>query len=176
MAGTAQTDRASRNARGSPARSNRARRNRGARCNPGGRPRVRVGPAPIDVRNAAEIENAIAEFARTPNGALIVLPNGLALVHRELIIALAARHRLPAVYPYRFFVNDGGLICYGPDDVDQLRRVAGSVDRIVRGERPADLPEQNPTKYELVINLKTAKALGLEVPPTLLARADEVIE
>ena len=139
-------------------------------------PALGLDSAPIDVRNAAEIENAIAKFARTPNGALIVLPNGLALVHREPIIALAARHRLPAVYPYRFFVSDGGLICYGPDDVDQLRRAAGYVDRIFRGEKPADLPVQNPTKYELVINLKTAKALGIDVPASLLARADEVIE
>src|SRR5262249_42337941 len=139
-------------------------------------PALGLDSAPIDVRNAAEIENAIAEFARTPNGALIVLPNGLALVHRELIIALAARHRLPAVYPYRFFVSDGGLICYGPDDVDQLRRVAGYVDRIFRGEKAADLPVQNPTKYELVINLKTAKALGLAIPDKLSALADEVIE
>jgi putative ABC transport system substrate-binding protein len=100
----------------------------------------------------------------------------LAQVNRELIIALAARHRLPAVYPFRFFVIDGGLISYGPDDVDQLRRVAGYVDRILRGEKPGDLPVQNPTKYEFLINLQTAKALGLTVPGTLLARADEVIE
>jgi putative ABC transport system substrate-binding protein len=139
-------------------------------------PALGLDATPIDVRDAGEIERAISEFARTPNGALIVLPNGLALVHRELIIALAARYRLPAVYPYRFFVSDGGLIGYGPDDVDQLRRVAGYVDRIFKGEKPADLPVQNPTKYELVINLKTARALGIEVPPMLLARADEVIE
>jgi putative ABC transport system substrate-binding protein len=139
-------------------------------------PSLRMDSSPIDVRNAAEIDRAITEFARTSNGGLIVLPNGLASVHREPIIALAARHRLPAIYPFRFFATDGGLISYGPDDVDQLRRVARYVDRIFKGEKPADLPVQAPTKYELVINSKTAKALGLEVPPTLLARADEVIE
>jgi putative ABC transport system substrate-binding protein len=100
----------------------------------------------------------------------------LSFIHRELIIGLAARHRLPAVYPFRFFVEDGGLICYGPDAIDQLRRAAGYVDRILRGEKAADLPVEQPTKYELVINLKTAKALGLEISPSVLARADEVIE
>jgi putative ABC transport system substrate-binding protein len=139
-------------------------------------PSLRVESSPIDVRNADEIERAIVEFARTPNGGLIVLPNGLSYVHRELIIALAARHRLPAIYPFRFFVTDGGLISYGPDDVDQLRRAAGYVDRILKGEKPADLPVQAPVKYETVLNLKTAKALGLDVPATVLARADEVIE
>jgi putative ABC transport system substrate-binding protein len=139
-------------------------------------PSLRVEASPIDVRNASEIERAIVEFARSPNGALIVLPNGLSYVHRELIIGLAARHRLPAVYPFRFFATDGGLISYGPDDVDQLRRGAGYVDRILKGEKPADLPVQTATKYETVLNLKTAKALGLDVPATVLARADEVIE
>ena len=128
------------------------------------------------MRDAGEIERAVAAFARGSNGGLIVTASALATVHRELIVALAARHRLPAVYYDRFFVTGGGLISYGPDLVDQYRRAAGYVDRILKGEKPADLPVQAPTKYELVINLKTAKALGLEVPPTLLARADEVIE
>ncbi len=115
-------------------------------------------------------------FARGSNGGLIVTVERAGAVHRDLIIALAARHQLPAVYPARYYVADGGLISYGPDPVDQFRRAAGYVDRILKGEKPADLPVQAPTKYELVINLKTAKALGLDVPPTLLARADEVIE
>ena len=131
---------------------------------------------PVDVRDASEIERAVAAFARSPNGGLIVAASTLAVVHRDLIVTLAARHKLPAVYPSRFFVRSGGLIFYGPDSVEPHRRAAGCVDRILKGEKPADLPVQAPTKYELVINLKTAKALGLEVPPTLLARADEVIE
>jgi putative ABC transport system substrate-binding protein len=139
-------------------------------------PSLRVEASPIDLRDAGEIERAIADFARTSNGGLIVLPSGLSFIHRELIIGLAARHRLPAVYPFRLFIEDGGLICYGPDAIDQLRRAAGYVDRILKGEKAADLPVQAPTRYELVINRKTAKALGLDVPTTLLARADEVIE
>jgi putative ABC transport system substrate-binding protein len=131
---------------------------------------------PVDVRDASGLEHSIATFARGSNCGLIVTISPLALRHRELIIALAARHRLPAVYPWRVFVADGGLISYGPDDIDQYRRAASYVDRILKGEKPADLPVQAPTTYELVLNLKTAKALGLEVPPTLLARADEVIE
>ena len=131
---------------------------------------------PVNVRDTGEIERAVAAFARTPNGGLIVTGSALAVVHRHLIITLAARHKLPAVYFRREFVADGGLISYGPDIIDQYRRAAGYVDRILKGEKPADLPVQAPTKYELVINLKTAKALGLEVPPMLLARADEVIE
>ena len=137
---------------------------------------LRIEASPIDLRDAGEIERAIADFARIPTGALVVLPSGLSFIHRELIVGLAARHRLPAIYPFRFFVEDGGLICYGPDAIDQLRRAAGYVDRILRGEKPADLPVQVPSKYETVVNLKTAKALGLEIPPTLLALADEVIE
>jgi putative ABC transport system substrate-binding protein len=128
------------------------------------------------VRNAAEIERAINAFAREPNGGLIVLPSGPTVVHRELIIALAARHRLPAIYAYRRFVADGGLICYGLDLADQYRGAAAYVDRILRGERPADLPVQQPTKFELVINLTTAKALNLSIPESFLLRADQVIE
>jgi putative ABC transport system substrate-binding protein len=131
---------------------------------------------PPAVRDANEIERAVAAFAQLPNGGLIVLTGGAVLVHRDLIITLAARHRLPAVYPFRYYVADGGLISYGPDTIDPYRRAAGYVDRILKGEKPGDLPVQAPTKYELVINLKTAKALDLTVPPTLLARADEVIE
>jgi putative ABC transport system substrate-binding protein len=131
---------------------------------------------PVDVRDAGEIERAIAVAAQSANSGVIVTGSTGATAHRELIIALAARHRLPAVYNSRFWPTGGGLISYGPDFLDQLRRAAGYVDRILRGEKPADLPVQAPTKYELVINLKTAKALGLEVPTSLLARADEVIE
>src|SRR5215475_9368464 len=126
--------------------------------------------------NAPEIERAVTSFARSSSGGLIVTPSPLASRHRDLIIMLAARHRLPAVYAWRYYVTDGGLISYGPDSIDQYRRAAGYVDRILKGEKPADLPVQAPTKYELVINLKTAKALGLTVPDSLLARADEVIE
>src|SRR5262249_28565890 len=137
---------------------------------------LRMEASPIDLRDVGEIARAIVDFARSPNGGLVVLPSGLSSVHRELIIELASRHRLPAVYPFRYFVEDGGLICYGPDAIDQLRRAAGYVDRILKGEKPADLPVQAPTKYELVINLKTAKALGLDLPASVLARADEVID
>jgi putative ABC transport system substrate-binding protein len=139
-------------------------------------PSVGAEVTPVNVRDAGEIERAITAFARLPNGGLVVTASTLAGVHRDLIIALAARYRLPAVYPLRYFVAAGGLISYGPDQIDQYRQAAGYVDRILKGEKPADLPVQTPTKYELVINLKTAKALGLDVPPTLLARADEVIE
>jgi putative ABC transport system substrate-binding protein len=131
---------------------------------------------PVNVRDAGEIERAVGAVARFPNGGLIVTPSGWASVHRELIVKLAAQHMLPAVYFGRYFVADGGLISYGPDLSDQYRRAASYVDRILKGEKPADLPVQAPTKFELVINLKTAKALGLEIPPPLLARADEVIE
>jgi putative tryptophan/tyrosine transport system substrate-binding protein len=139
-------------------------------------PSVGMEVSPVNIRDAGEIERAVADFARSPNGGVIVTGSALAQLHRNLIITLAARHKLPAVYFERFFVTVGGLISYGPDLVDQYRRAAGYVDRILKGEKPADLPVQAPTKYELVINLKTAKALGIEVPPTLLARADEVIE
>jgi putative ABC transport system substrate-binding protein len=139
-------------------------------------PSIGVQVTPVDVRQTSDIERAVAAFARTPNSGLIVTADPAAIVHREAIIALAARHRLPAVYPYRFFVISGGLISYGLDNIEQYRLAAGYVDRILKGEKPGDLPVQAPTNYELAINLKTAKALGLDVPPTLLARADEVIE
>ena len=125
--------------------------------------------SPIDVRDGGEIERAVATFARGSNGGLIVTASSAASIHRELIIMLAARHRLPAVYPFRYFVTSGGLISYGPDLNDQFRRAAGYVDRILKGEKAADLPVQAPTKYELAINLKTAKALGLTLPPSPLA-------
>jgi len=131
---------------------------------------------PVDVRDAGDIERALAAFAGSPNGGLILTGSAWAIVHRDPIIALAARHRLPAVYYERYFAAAGGLISYGADNVELFRLAAGYVDRILKGEKPADLPVQTPTRYELVINLKTAKALGLTVPDTLLARADEVIE
>jgi putative tryptophan/tyrosine transport system substrate-binding protein len=139
-------------------------------------PSLRVEVNPVNMRDAGEIEHAVAAFARSPNGGLIVAATGAAFLHRDLIITLAARHKLPAVYYEHSFVDAGGLMSYGPDFVDQYRRAAGYVDRILKGEKPADLPVQTPTKYELVINLKTAKALGITVPPALLARAEEVIE
>jgi putative ABC transport system substrate-binding protein len=139
-------------------------------------PSLGVEVSPVDVRDAHEIELALTAFARSGNGGLIVTPIPLAQRHRDLIITLAARHRLPAVYAWRFFAADGGLISYGPDLLDQYRRAAGYVDRILKGAKPADLPVQAPTRYELAVNLKTAKALGMVIPPTLLARADEVIE
>jgi ABC-type uncharacterized transport system substrate-binding protein len=139
-------------------------------------PSLGVELNPLGVRDVGEIERAIVSFARAPNSGLIVTGSPLALIHRDLIVGLAAQHELPAVYYDRLFISAGGLISYGPDILDQYRRAAGYVDRILRGEKPADLPVQAPVKYELVLNLKTAKTLGLEVPPTLLARADEVIE
>jgi putative ABC transport system substrate-binding protein len=132
--------------------------------------------SPVNVRDASKIEHDIAEFASSPDGGLLVTSGPGPQRHRELIVALAARHKLPTVYPESFYVAAGGLISYGVDYVDQYRRAAGYVDRILKGENPADLPVQAPIKYELVINLKTAQSLGLEIPPTLLARADEVIE
>jgi putative ABC transport system substrate-binding protein len=135
-----------------------------------------VEVSPIDVRDATEIEHTVTAFATGPNGGLIVTAAALTVVHRDLIIALAARHRLPAVFPQRAFVTGGGLISYGPDRVEPYRRAAGYVDRILRGEKPAELPVQAPTKYDLVLNLKTAKVLGLEIPSSALARATEVIE
>jgi len=139
-------------------------------------PSLSVELSPINVGDTAAFERAVAAFARSTNGGLIVTTSPWAVAHRDLIIALAAQHHLPAVYAFRYFVTSGGLISYGPSSIDQFRRAAGYIDRILRGEKPADLPVQTPTKYELVINLKTARALGLEIPPTVLARADEVIE
>jgi len=139
-------------------------------------PSLGVEASPINVRAADEIERAVADFARAPNGGLIITGSALAIFHRHLIIALAAKHRLPAVYFQRTLVADGGLISYGADVLDQYRRAASYVARILKGEKPADLPVQTPTKYELVINLKTAKALSLEIPSSVLARTDEVIE
>jgi putative ABC transport system substrate-binding protein len=139
-------------------------------------PSLGIELRPIDLRDPGEIERGVLAFAREPNCGLIIVGAPSGAVHRDLIITLAARHRLPAVYPYPYFAHSGGLVSYGPDVVSQVRRAAGYVDRILKGAKPADLPVQAPTKYELVINLKTAKSLGLEVPPSLLARADEVIE
>src|ERR1019366_5727677 len=139
-------------------------------------PSVGVDVSPVNMSNAAEIERSVAAFARSADGGLILTASALSAVHRDLIIALAARDKLPAVYQERTYVAGGGLVSYGPNFLDQYRRAASYVDRILKGEKPADLPVQAPTKYELVINLKTAKALGLAVPPNLLARADEVIE
>jgi putative tryptophan/tyrosine transport system substrate-binding protein len=139
-------------------------------------PSLRMEVNPVDIRDASDIERAITAFAHSSNGGMIVPGSGLATVHRELIITLAARHKLPAVYSARYFVTGGGLISYGADLIDPHRLAAGYVDRILKGEKPGDLPVQTPTKYELVINLKTAKAIGLTVPDSLLARADEVIE
>jgi len=139
-------------------------------------PSLRVEVNPINMRDAGEIDRAVTAFARSPGGGLVVVASPAATRHRDLIIKLAARHKLPAVYYERFFVAGGGLISYGTDFVDQYRRAAGYVDRILKGEKPADLPVQGATKYQLVINLKTAKALGLTIPPPVLARANEVIE
>ena len=131
---------------------------------------------PSRIENAADIERAIEAFARVPDGGLVLPPDGTTLLHRDLIIDLAARHRLPAIYAFRAFVADGGLMSYGTDPIEVFRQAAAYVDRILRGAKPADLPVQAPTKYQTVINLKTAKALGLEVPVALLVAADEVIE
>ncbi|HYJ44418.1 MAG TPA: ABC transporter substrate-binding protein [Xanthobacteraceae bacterium] len=139
-------------------------------------PSLRVEVTPVNMRDAGEIESAVAAFARAPNGGLILTAAAAATFHRALIVTLAARHKLPTVYFERSFVAAGGLVSYGTDYIDQYRKAAGYVDRILKGEKPADLPVQTPTKYELIINPKTAKALGLDMPPSVLARADEVIE
>src|SRR5262245_55668517 len=174
MAGAAQRDRAGRDASGGPFGIPLKAPEPASLLS--SRPSLKVEVSPVNLRNAAEIESAVTAFARSSNGGLIITASGLATVHRDLIIKLAAQHRLPAIYFDRLFVAAGGLISYGPNHNDQFRRAAGYVDRILKGEKRADRPGQNPTKYELVINLKTAQALGLAVPPTLLARADEVIE
>jgi putative ABC transport system substrate-binding protein len=137
---------------------------------------IGVEVSPAGVRNTSDIENALMEFARLPRGGLVVTGSAPAAAHRDLIIALAGRHRLPAIYPFRYFAASGGLLSYGPTTIDPYIRAAGYVDRILKGEKPANLPVQAPTRYQLVINMKTARALGLDVPPTLLATADEVIE
>jgi putative ABC transport system substrate-binding protein len=139
-------------------------------------PSLKVELNPVDVRDAGEINRALAAFTRGSDGGVIVTASTQAQIHRNQIITLAARHRLPAVYPYRFYVSGGGLVSYGPSTTDLFRRAAGYVDRILKGEKPADLPVQAPSKYETVLNLKTAKALGLTVPQSILLRADEVIE
>ena len=139
-------------------------------------PSLRVEVNPVDMRDAGGIEGAVAAFARAPNGGLILTGSAAGVRHRDLIVTLAARHKLPAIYFERFFAAAGGLASYGPDNVDAFHRAAGYVDRILKGEKPADLPVQASTKYELVVNLKTAKALGLTIPPSVLGRADEVIE
>jgi len=139
-------------------------------------PSLKVDISPLGVRDARDIEHAITAFARGSSDGLIVLPSVPTVIHRTLIVTLAAQRKLPAVYPYRFYAAAGGLICYGPDEIEQYRQAAGYVDRILKGEKPSDLPVQTPTKFEMVINLKTAKTLNLEIPSTVLARADGVIE
>jgi putative ABC transport system substrate-binding protein len=139
-------------------------------------PSLSIVVSPLDVRDPDDIKRAVTEFARSPNGDLVLTASGQGIRHRELIIALAARHNLPAIYPYHLFVISGGLMSYGIDTTEPMRRAAGYVDRVLKREKPADLPGQQPTKFGLMINLKTAKALGIEILPTLLARADEVIE
>jgi len=139
-------------------------------------PALGVEVSPVNVRDAGELEHDVTAFSSGPSGGIVVTASGIAIVHRDLIIALAARHKLPAVYPARLYVTDGGLISYGVDGIEPHRRAAAYVDRILKGEKPGDLPVQAPTKYQLAINLKTAKALGLTVPMSLLGRADEIIE
>ena len=139
-------------------------------------PALGVELSPIAVNDPGLIDRDIAEFAKGPNGGLTLAPTGRSVIHRDLIVALAAKHRLPAIYPYRYFVTAGGLMSYGPDEIEQYRQAAGYIDRILKGEKPADLPVQAATRYELTVNLKTAKALGITMPQSLLSTADEVIE
>src|SRR5262245_11217906 len=176
MGGAAQADRAKRDAGGSRSDATISSGSGQFGAIQTVAPSLGVEGKPVNVRDAGEIERAVSAFARSPKSGLIVTGGVLAVVHRKLIVELAARHKLPAVYPQRSFVTVGGLISYGTDQIYQYRQAAGYVDRILRGEKPADLPVQAPTKYEIVLNLKTAKALGLDVPPTVLVRADEVIE
>src|SRR5262249_5456567 len=176
MAGTAEADRTEHRAGGGPSRCRHSFWDRPMGRTPVSGADFRVELRAIDVHDTDEIERAITAFARLPNGGMIVTASSLTLRHRNLFITLAARHKLPAVYFQRGFVTGGGLVSYGANTIDVHRRAAGYVDRILKGEKPADLPFQQPTKYELVINLKTAKALGLDITPTVLARADEVIE
>ena len=176
MAGAAQAGRAGRHTSGGVAGCRAHLRHRQFAVIQSVASSVGVEVSPVNVHDAGEIERAVAAFARSPNGGLVVTSSALVVRHRELIVGLATRHNLPAVYYRRLFVDDGGLVSYGYDLLDQFRRAATYVDRIFKGEQPADLPVQAPTKYELVINLKAARALGIEVPSTLLARADEVIE
>ena len=177
MAGAAQADRAASDAGSCPSRCRNFGRIGEFSTIQAVAPSLGVEVTPIGVRDTREIERAVAAFARSANGGLIVTGTStLSAVTRDLIITLVARHKLPAVYAFRFMVTAGGLVSYGPDILDQFRRAAGYVDRILKGEKPANLPVQAPTKYELVVNLKTAKAIGLDVPAPVLARADEVIE
>src|SRR5215470_1200689 len=176
MAGGTQGDCAQHHARCGPARSQHYSRRRLLGAILSVPPSFALEVSPVNVIDPAEIDRALTAFARSPNGGLIVTGSALAVVRRDLIISLAARHRLPAVYYDRYFVSAGGLISYGSDSVEQFRLAATYVDRILKGDKPADLPVQTSSKYELVINLKTARALGLNVAASLLARADEVIE
>ena len=176
MAGTPQANSAKRNAGGRPLGPRRTRRDRPVRSDPIRSAITRGGCETNQLSNTSETERAIAVFASQPNGGLIVSASALTVSHRELINTLAAKHKLPAVVPSRVYMTGGALISYGVDFIDQHRRAAGYVDRILKGEKPADLPVQAPTKYELAINLKAAKALGITVPPALLAQANDVIE
>src|SRR5579863_6299308 len=176
VAGAPQGNRAWRDASGGSSRPGHNRRNRPVRYHTIRGPSVRVDVRLINLGDDAEIEHSVAAFAQSPNGGLILTASGLAVVHRDLIIRLAARHKLPAIYYEPHFVAAGGLVSYGPNFLDEIQPAVSYIDRILRGEKPADLPVQAQTKYGLTLNLKTAKALGLVIPPAILSRADEVIE